>query len=314
VTVLAYVGCALIWGTTWFAIRVNMAPGGYPPFAGAAIRFLVAVLVLVVVNAMGWAGRGPRSGRQRAYVVGAGVLCGLGYGLVYAGETRISGGLAAVIFGTLPLVTALTTYVAGTERPRPGFLAGSAVALAGIALIYADRIGTSTTQAAGVALIFASVVVCALYNLILKVHARDTAPLATNIPFLGAAAVSLALFAAAFERQLPPWPPALRPTLALLYLAIFGSVITFALYFHLLRHMRLTAVSTLVLVEPVIALVIDAAWERDIRLGGRTYAGAALTLVGVAISLLLRPRNSPSPRAASPPPERPREVDTAQSR
>ena len=292
-TVLAYVGCALIWGTTWFAIRVNMGPGGYPPFAGAAIRFFVAVLVLAVLNAVGWAGQGPRSRRQRAYLAGAGVLCGVGYGLVYAGETRISGGLAAVIFGTLPLVTAVTTFVAGTERPRLGFLAGSLVALAGIALIYADRMGTSTTQAVGVALIFASVIVCALYGLILKAHASDTDPLATNIPFLGAAAVSLALFAVAYERQLPPWPPALRPTLALLYLAVFGSVVTFALYLHLLRHMRLTAVSTLLLVEPVIALLIDAAWERDIRLGPRTYAGAAVTLVGVGISLLLRPRTPP---------------------
>jgi drug/metabolite transporter (DMT)-like permease len=293
VTVLAYIGCALIWGTTWFAIRVNMGPGGYPPFAGAAIRFFVAVLVLAALSAVGWAGQGPRSGRQRAYVAGAGVLCGLGYGLVYAGETRISGGLAAVIFGTLPLVTAVTTFVAGTERPRLGFLAGSLVALAGIALIYADRMGTSPTQAVGVALVFASVVVCALYGLILKAHASDTDPLATNIPFLGAAAVSLALFALVHERQLPPWPPALRPTLALLYLAVFGSVVTFALYLHLLRHMRLTATSTLLLVEPVIALLIDAAWERDIRLGTRTYAGAAVTLVGVGISLLLRPRTPP---------------------
>ena len=41
-------------------------------------------------------------------------------------------------------------------------------------------------------------------------------------------------------------------------------------------------------VEPVLALLIDAAFEREIRLGPRTYAGAAVTLLGVAISLLLR--------------------------
>ena len=50
----------------------------------------------------------------------------------------------------------------------------------------------------------------------------------------------------------------MRPTLALLYLAVFGSVITFALYFHLLRRISLTAASTLVFVEPVLALLIDA--------------------------------------------------------
>ena len=216
-------------------------------------------------------------------------MCGLGYGLVYAGETRISGGLAAVIFGLLPLMTGVATFLAGTERPPARFFAGSLVALGGIAIIYADRMTASANQALGVALVFASVLVCAIYTIILKRHASDTDPLATNLPFLSAAALSLLLFAASYERQLPPWPPAVRPTVALLYLAVFGSVITFALYFYLLRRMSVTAASTLVFVEPVLALLIDAGFEREIRLGARSYAGAAVTLLGVAISLLLRP-------------------------
>jgi drug/metabolite transporter (DMT)-like permease len=144
-----------------------------------------------------------------------------------------------------------------------------------------------------VTLVFASVLVCAIYTIILKRHASHTDPLATNLPFLSAAALSLLLFAASYERQLPPWPPAVRPTVALLYLALFGSVITFALYFYLLRRMSVTAASTLVFVEPVLALLIDAGFEREIRLGARSYAGAAVTLLGVAISLLLRPARPP---------------------
>jgi drug/metabolite transporter (DMT)-like permease len=289
VTALAYAGCALVWGTTWFAIRVCMGPGGYPPFAGAAIRFVIAVAVLAALVAVGLAGRGPTDRRQLTWIGVAGVMCGLGYGLVYAGETRISGGLAAVIFGLLPLMTGVATFLAGTERPPARFFAGSLVALGGIAIIYADRMTASANQALGVTLVFASVLVCAIYTIILKRHASNTDPLATNLPFLSAAALSLLLFAASYERQLPPWPPAVRPTVALLYLAVFGSVITFALYFYLLRRMSVTAASTLVFVEPVLALLIDAGFEREIRLGARSYAGAAVTLLGVAISLLLRP-------------------------
>jgi drug/metabolite transporter (DMT)-like permease len=289
----AYVGCAAVWGTTWFAIRVNMGPGGFPPLAGAAIRFAVAVAVLIALAALGLAGHGPTSPRQRAWVLGAGVMCGVGYGLVYLGETRISGGLAAVIFCTMPLLTAVAAFLAGTERPRGGFFVGSTLALAGIVVIYADRLDASGSQAVGVALVFASVCVCAIYNVILKRHASHTDPLATNIPFLGAAGLTLLAFALLLERRMPPWPPALRPTLALLYLAVFGSVITFALYFFLLRRLKLTAVSTLVFVEPVLALFIDAAWEQEIRLGARSYAGAAITLAGVAVSLLVRGRVRP---------------------
>jgi drug/metabolite transporter (DMT)-like permease len=287
VTAVAYLGCALIWGTTWFAIRVCIGPGAYPTYLAAALRFAIAIVVLAALAGLRLTGRGPAPGKPRRWVAVAGLMCGLGYGLVYEGETHISGGLAAVIFGTLPVMTVLTTAVAGIERPRVGFLIGSAVSLAGIAIIYADRMDASGNQALGVALVLGSVLVCAIYNLILKRHAGNSDPLATNVPFLGAAAVALALFALVHERQPPPWPPPLAPTLALLYLAVLGSIVTFALYFHLLRRMSLTAVSTLVFVEPVIALLIDALWEHEIRLGIRAYGGAALTMVGVALSLLL---------------------------
>jgi len=289
-TALAYLGCALIWSTTWFAIRVCIAPGGYPTLAGAAIRFVVAVAVLGALTGLGLMGRGPANWPQRAWVMAAGVLCGLAYALVYAGETHISGGVAAVIFGTLPLVTALTTFVTRVERPRAPFLAGSLVALAGVAILYGDRMQTSSSQGVGVALVFASVWVSVLYNLIMKQRAGGSNPLATSLPFLAAAALTLAVLALASERQLPPWPPPLRPTLALLYLAIFGSVVAFSLYFYLLRHMTLTAVSTLLFVEPVLALLLDALWEREIHLGPRAYAGAALTLMGVGITFLLPQR------------------------
>ena len=285
-TALAYLGCALIWSTTWFAIRVCIAPGGYPTFAGAAIRFVVAVAALGALAGLKLVGKGPASWRQLAWVAAAGLLCGLAYALVYASETRITGGVAAVIFGTLPLVTALTTFLAGVERPRASFLAGSVVALAGVAILYGDRLHASSSQGVGVALVFASVWFTAVYNLILKQRAGGADPLATNLPFLAAAAVTLAVCALASERQPVPWPPPLRPTLALLYLAIFGSVVAFTLYFYLLRHMTLTAVSTLLFVEPVLALLIDALWEREIHLGQRAYAGAALTLAGVAITFL----------------------------
>jgi drug/metabolite transporter (DMT)-like permease len=296
-TALAYLGCALIWGTTWFAIRVCIARGGYPTLAGAAIRFFVAVAVLGVLAGLKVVGRGPAGWRPLGWVAVAGVLCGLAYALVYASETHITGGVAAVIFGTLPLVTALIVFVAGVERPRASFLAGSVLALAGVAILYGDRIHASSSQGVGVALVFASVWVSALYNLIIKQRATGTDPLATSLPFLAAAAVTLTVCALASERHLPPWPPPPQPTFALLYLAIFGSVVAFSLYFYLLRHMTLTAVSTLLFVEPVIALLIDALWEREIRLGTRAYAGAALTLAGVAITFIVprRARVRPSP-------------------
>ncbi len=304
-TAAAYLACAFIWSTTWFVIRVCIGPGGYPTFAAAALRFGIATLVLAALVGLGLAGRGPRSWPQRAWVVAAGLACGLGYGLVYAAETRISGGLAAVIFSTFPLMTAVVTTVTRTERPSLPAVIGSAISLVGIYLVYRDRMATSGDQAVGVGLMFAAVVVSAIYTLWLKRHTRDTDPLATNMLFLGAAGLALALFALVHERQLPPWPPPLRPTLALLYLALLGSVVVFAVYFYLLKRLTLMAASTLVFIEPVLALLIDAVWEQEIRLAPGTYLGAAVTLLGVAVSLLIRPGATPAVAPGAVTPARP---------
>ncbi len=109
--------------------------------------------------------------------------------------------------------------------------------------------------------------------------------MANNAVFLTLTAVLMSALAAGLEGRAPPWPPPLRPTLALAYLAVIGTVVAFAGYFYLLRHVRLMTLATLVLVQPVVALTVDALFEAQ-KIAPRTYVGAALTLAGVLLNLV----------------------------
>jgi drug/metabolite transporter (DMT)-like permease len=73
---------------------------------------------------------------------------------------------------------------------------------------------------------------------------------------------------------------------ALLYLSLVGSVLVFLAYFVLLKRVTLMTVSTLALLEPIVALLVDAMGEREVVLGVRAYAGVAVTIAGVAASVL----------------------------
>jgi drug/metabolite transporter (DMT)-like permease len=282
--VLSYCACAVIWGTTYFAIRVCIAPGGYPTYLAAALRFGIAAVVLGGVVLAGLARPVPR-GRRAYGVLGiAGLLNFTSYTLIYTAEERIPGGLAAVIFGTLPLVTAVIVALTGTERPTRAAIIGSVISLAGICLISLDRLDVSPAQALGCLMVFGSVTCSATYNMLLKRHAQGHHPLASNAVFLSVTAVLMTLLAATVERRAPPWPPPLSPTLAVLYLAVVGTVVAFAGYFYLLKRVRLMTLATLVVVQPLIALVVDALFESQ-RIGGRTYGGAAVTLAGVVVNI-----------------------------
>lgn len=287
--VVAYIVCALVWGTTWYGIRVCIGDGGYPTFEAAALRFAIATALLVPIVVLGRLRPLPR-GRQWSWLVLAGVLDAIGYAMVYLGEETVPGGLAAALFGVQPLMLAILMPITGMDRIRPGAALGALVSLLGIIVLFVDRAAVSPEQAAGVALILGSVVASTLYSMVMKRHAQDVHPIAATTVFLGVTAIVLA--AVVLVRGPAPvvWPPPLAPTLALLYLAVFGSVIAFGTYFWLLRRLSLMATSTLVFVIPLVSLSVDAVYEHQVRLGPRAYLGIAITLAGLGVSLMLERR------------------------
>src|SRR5712691_9682330 len=104
-TVALYSLICLIWGSTWLAIKIGLA--GVPPFLAAGSRFVLATLLVGLVLA-------ARRTRLRLTrddticVLSAGVLVfWIDYAAVYWAETRISSGLTAILFSTMPLMTAL---------------------------------------------------------------------------------------------------------------------------------------------------------------------------------------------------------------
>jgi drug/metabolite transporter (DMT)-like permease len=278
----AYVACALIWGTTWFAIRVCIGPHAFPTLAAVALRFVVAFLILlpIALRHRPW----PH-GRAWLYLVLAGVLDAGAYTLVYLGEERVPGGLAAVVYGTQPLILALLLQIFRIEKLSRRHMLGAAISLAGVCVLFLDRLRVSIAQAIGIALVLGSVLLATGYSMVMK--RQTTGGLISTTIFLGVTAGALSVVALAAGESVP-WPPPLAPSLALLYLALVGSVVAFLLYFWLLDRTSLVVTSTLVFVFPLVALATDALFEREISLGPRAYAGAAITLAGLAVTLRRR--------------------------
>jgi len=280
--VAAYLACALIWGTTWFAIRASIA--AYPTYAALALRFAIAAAILlpIAARARPW----PR-GRAWAWLVVAGALDALGYLLLYLGEERVPGAVAAVVYGTQPLILAVLLTAVRIEQLTTQHMLGAVISIAGVVVLFFDRLDISAHQAAGVGLVLGSVVVATIYSMIMKQKAAGLNGLVSTTIFLAVTALVLGTVALGAHDAIP-WPPPVRPTLALLYLAVVGSVVAFLLYFWLLGKTSLIVTSTLVFVYPLVAIATDALFERELPLTPRAYLGAAITLGGLAVSLQRR--------------------------
>jgi drug/metabolite transporter (DMT)-like permease len=282
---LAYIACGLIWGTTWFAIRVCVGPGGYPPFMAGALRFSLATVVLGLI----WVARpfkiGEFTPRNLIWIAITCLSSSAGFAMVYTAEKWISGGLAAIISSTAPLMMAVVATVSGTEKVSRSSLLGSFVALGGVMAIFQDSLHASSEQALGVGLLLVSVVVSQVNSALLRQHTQGLNPFVTTTLFSIVSGLTFWIASIAVEQRGLPVPPPLLPSFACAYLGIFGSVVAFLCYFYLLKKVRLMTLTTLVFYPPLIALGVDALWEKGFVAGPATYSGMAITLVGVAICL-----------------------------
>lgn len=277
-----YALICLIWGSTWLAIKVGLV--GVPPFLAASLRFFLAAAVVGLVLA---ARRTPlRLTRDdKICVVSLGILVfWLDYACVYWAEIYISSGLTAVLFSTMPLMTALlSAFWTRSETLGARKMAGILVGVAGTALLFwpQERLGTMQVLGMTSALIGS---LCAAINLVmLKKHGGHSDPFVLNFFGMLIGAVCLLVMSAALDRRAAiVWTRS--NVLALVYLSLFGSVIAFSAYYTLIKRVEATAVSLSTLIIPIVALALGRAFLAE-TVSPAAIVGIVTVLAGVGIAI-----------------------------
>ena len=280
--VALYALLCLIWGSTWLVIKVGY--GGLGPFNVAALRFFVAAAVMApIVPLLG--ARWPRGRVEWALVAFVGVaLFAFDYGLIYWAETTLDSGLTAIIFATLPLITVAFAhmYVPG-ERLTTRKLLGTLVAFVGVAALFRDHLRLDPSKGAPMIAIVVAGVCAAAAGVASKRHGHALHPAALNAPAMLVGAVVLLVMSLgvndgfALPRDAATWG-------AIGYLAVAGSVVTFLIYFSLLKTWSVTSLSFISVFTPAVALLLGFVFL-DERVSTITAIGAAFILAGVALAL-----------------------------
>ena len=286
---IPFVVVSLIWGSTWLVIRDQL--GTVPASWSVTYRFIVAAIgmvILAVVMRQPLKIDRPMVG----WTIFLGVLqFAMNFNFVYAAEHHITSGLVAVMFALLIVPNALLAKYWLGRQIGGAFILGSAIASLGVGLLMLQEYRAAPVGEAEV-LLGLSLTLCAVTTASIS-NVLQVTPQIARYPTITILAWSMfwgsianAVFA--FITQGPPVIDT-RPGYigGVLYLSIIGSVVTFPLYFRLMRDIGPGKAAYTGVVVPVVAMVLSTIFEGYVW-SMLALAGGVLVMVGLVVAMQTR--------------------------
>jgi drug/metabolite transporter (DMT)-like permease len=282
---IPFLTIALIWGSTWWVITTQIA--AIPAPWAVTWRFTLATPAMF---ALAFATPGRVTMPARVHVLAAAVgicqFCG-NYNFVYQAERHLTSGIVALMVGLMIVPNALLGRALLRQPITARFALGSLIAIAGIALLLLNE--SRVTHVAGnvefgIWLALGAMFAASVSNVIQAGETGRRVPLFTLIAWsmlygtLCDAALALWLSG-------PPVVPLVREFwLGTAYLALAGSVVTFPLYYMLIREIGAGRAAYHNVLVVIIAMLLSTLLE-NYHWSALAIGGSVLALFGLLVAL-----------------------------
>ena len=289
--VVPFIIFTCVWGSTWIVIRDQL--GVVPPQWSVTYRFAIAAAAMALVAR--WNGQSLKLGRgglTAALVLGISQFS-VNFNSVYLAERFITSGVIATAFALLLIPNSLLAWAFLGQKPNRRFLLAGMAAIAGVGLLFIHELRSSSATSdqiiAGLGLTIVGLLGASVANVYQAGEGVMRHPLLTLLAWsmaIGACIDAALAFAIAgppvVEARLGYW-------LGVLYLALAGSVLCFALYFPVVRKIGPGKAAYSSVMVPIIAMSLSTLFE-DYRWSALAIAGGALAIGGMLFALAGRRR------------------------
>ena len=284
---LAYLTCAIVWGSTYFAIALGLE--SFTPYGMVAARFTVGGLLAL---GLGFLRNEPglqKSDLKHLMLVGA-LLLGGSNALVTWSEEHVSSGMAAILCAMVPVFLTLFSR----ENLGARTWAGLGLGLLGVGILSNPLAGR--IHLGGVGALLLATMIWSFGTLHGKRYIKGDAYLKqVGVEMLTAAVIGhlVAPLSGGYLHH----ALTLKAALSVGYLALFGSLLAFTAYIYLARVWSPAKMGTYTYINPVVALLLGGIFLHE-PFGPRMVLGMVVILAGVALVQL---RSSASPSGAEKP-------------
>ena len=276
---LLYATAALIWGSTWLGIKLQLTQ--VPPVLSVGYRFCLASLILLIYCIL----RHKRlafSRRDHLFMAIQGFsLFGLGYCMSYLATSYLTSGLVAVAYSTILMWNILNLRIFIGQAIAWRAFWGGILGLSGICIVFWDDLSafTATRGLIGLSMALVGAYLSSLGNVVGARHARAGVPV-TQANAYGMAyggLLTLAIHFGGGGELVMNWTASYMAPM--LYLTVFGSVVAFGCYMLLIGRIGAEYAAYVTLLMPIIALFLSTLFE-DFLWTSNAAIGVAIVLIG----------------------------------
>ena len=283
---LPFIVFTAIWGSTWIVIRGQL--GVVPAQWSVTYRFLIAAAAMGAIALIKGDGlKLPRTGIVAAIVLGLTQFC-INFNAVYLAERHITSGVVATVFALLLIPSSLLGWALLGHKPTKRFFWSSLVAVGGIVLLFLHEINehpaNSAAVVSGIGLTLAGMVGASTANVLQARPEVRRFPLFTMLAWSMAFGALIDGAIASGMTGAPVFETRPIYLAGLAYLALAASVLTFSLYYPVVRIIGPAKAAYSSVLVPIIAMGFSTAFE-GYRWTPATVAGALLALGGMVGAL-----------------------------
>jgi drug/metabolite transporter (DMT)-like permease len=272
----------LFWGSSWAAVKLGLET--IPTFLSLGMRFFVASGILGLIITV----RRISVPTDKMFWKLVLILCSTSFTipfvLIYWGQIQVNSGIASVLFATFPLWVAIFShFFLPDERMTSQRIIGMILGFIGVVIIFNNGFSElSNTALLGMLAIIIGATIQAFGLVALRRYGKNLHPVILNFwPMLLSAVILSAVSICTEDYSTVVFD--IKAIGSLVYLSVFCTVITFVIYYWLVKHVEAVVLSLSAFITPVIAVFIGVIIMEE-GFTSTAYIGSTIVLIGVAVA------------------------------
>jgi len=276
-----FIALCLIWGSTWYFIKISLN-AGMPPFFGVGFRFFLSGLLFFLIIAFQKKSIPLNKQAIKLYLSFGLLNFALSYGITYWATQYIYSSISSILWGLFPLFTSVMAHfmLSGYENEKLTTNKLLALFLGFIGMVFIgsnQSIDLQSQSFFAILVLVGAIIIAAWPSVLYKKHNDVVGPYQMNAVCQTLTGVIMLSLSYLLREDLTVMTWDNQLIFASIYLVIFGGVISWGIYFWLYQHLSVTQVTYVAIFPPIVAIILGWIFLNEV-LSAKEIIGTAFIL------------------------------------